>query len=86
MVPSKMNHPLAVIIFFLLLSLPFPSLHATEYYALRLTGSDCLLCHIDPGIGSLNQTGVRFQEEGDISRREDENLNKVRSDEFVVRS
>ncbi|MBM4306404.1 MAG: 4Fe-4S dicluster domain-containing protein [Deltaproteobacteria bacterium] len=65
MISSKMDRPHAVIIFFfLLLFLPISSLHATEYYGLRLSGSDCFLCHTAPEIGTLNQTGVQFQEEG----------------------
>ena len=47
-----------------LLFLPSSNLHATEYYALRLTGSDCTVCHTDPKMGSLNQAGALFQEEG----------------------
>jgi Fe-S oxidoreductase/nitrate reductase gamma subunit len=64
MIPFRMNHPTTVIIFVILLLFPFSSIHATEYYAFRLTGSDCTLCHTNPQIGSLNQTGTRFQEEG----------------------
>ncbi len=62
--PSKMNHPIAVIVFFILLFFPFSSLHGTEYYAFRLTGSDCTLCHTNPQSGLLNQTGTLYQEEG----------------------
>jgi hypothetical protein len=61
---SKMSRPTAVIIFFILVFFPFSSIDATEYYAFRLTGSDCTLCHTNPQIGLLNQTGTRFQEEG----------------------
>lgn len=61
---SKINHPIAVILFLILFCLPPSSIYAAEYYALRLTGSDCTLCHTDPKIGSLNQTGILFQEEG----------------------
>ena len=63
-----MNHSnrssIATILLLLLLSFPFPSAHATEYYAFRLAGSDCTLCHTDPKTGSLNQTGTAFQEGG----------------------
>jgi len=59
-----MHRPLAAIIFLSLLFIPIFPLHATEYYALRVTGSDCLLCHIAPEIGTLNETGVRFLEGG----------------------
>jgi nitrate reductase gamma subunit len=52
------------IIFFILISLSSSSVYATEYYAFRLAGSDCTLCHTDPKTGSLNQTGASFQEEG----------------------
>lgn len=61
--PSKLSHPIAVI-FFILLSIPFSSAYATEYYAFRLVGSDCTLCHTAPQNGSLNQAGKLFQEEG----------------------
>ncbi len=60
----NISHPLAVIVFFLFLFYPLSFLHATEYYALRLAGSDCLLCHVDSGTGSLNRKGTLFQEEG----------------------
>lgn len=59
-----MSHSLRVILFTFLLFFPLSFLHASEYYALRLAGSDCLLCHLAPEIGTLNQTGIRFQEEG----------------------
>ncbi len=54
----------ALLIFCLLLFLPPPTVQATEYYALRLVGSDCTLCHTDPRTGELNQVGVRFLEQG----------------------
>jgi len=54
----------AVFLLSLLLFLPSSNIQATEYYALRLTGSDCTLCHTDPKTGSLNQGGTLFQEEG----------------------
>ncbi|MGZ3605961.1 MAG: (Fe-S)-binding protein [Thermodesulfobacteriota bacterium] len=54
----------AIFIFSLLLFPPFSKLEATEFYALRLSGSDCTLCHTDPKTGSLNPAGMRFQEEG----------------------
>jgi Fe-S oxidoreductase/nitrate reductase gamma subunit len=60
----KRNHRIAVILFSFLLFIPLSSLHATEYYAFRLAGSDCNLCHTRPQTGSLNQTGALFQEEG----------------------
>ncbi len=59
----KRNHRTVVILFFTLLFTPPSFLHATEYYAFRLTGSDCSLCHTNPQTGSLNQTGTLFQEE-----------------------
>jgi hypothetical protein len=62
--PFKADHSFVVIIFFILISLSFSSVYATEYYAFRLSGSDCLLCHADPKTGSLNQIGTSFQEEG----------------------
>ncbi len=51
-------------IFSLLLFLPSSTVQATEYYGLRLSGSDCTLCHTDPRTGSLNQVGILFQEHG----------------------
>ncbi|MGZ3525297.1 MAG: hypothetical protein ACXU9L_10945, partial [Thermodesulfobacteriota bacterium] len=54
----------AIFIISLLLFLPFSNVEATEFYALRLSGSDCTLCHTDPKTGSLNPAGMRFQEEG----------------------
>jgi Fe-S oxidoreductase/nitrate reductase gamma subunit len=54
----------AAILFLILLFLPLASASGTEYYALRLEGSDCRLCHLDPGAGTLNDTGGRFQEQG----------------------
>ncbi len=65
MSPSKVLHlTVRIIVFSALLTLLCPSLHATEYYAFRLSGSDCKLCHTDPQNGSLNQTGTLFQEDG----------------------
>jgi Fe-S oxidoreductase/nitrate reductase gamma subunit len=61
---SGKGHPFVVIIFFILISLPFSSVYATEYYAFRLAGSDCTLCHTDPQAGSLNHIGASFQEKG----------------------
>ncbi len=52
------------IIIFSLLALPFSSIHATEYYAFRLPGSNCTLCHIDPKSGSLNEEGDLFLARG----------------------
>jgi Fe-S oxidoreductase/nitrate reductase gamma subunit len=54
----------ALFIFSLLLFLPSSTVQATEYYALRLSGSDCTLCHTDPKTGALNQVGILFQEQG----------------------
>jgi len=52
------------ILLFSFLHFPTPStVQATEYYALRVAGSDCILCHTDPGTGTLNQVGVLFQEQ-----------------------
>ncbi len=59
-----MIRTLRAIIFFTLLAFPFSSIHATEYYAFRLSGSDCTLCHIDPKNGSLNEEGTLFLERG----------------------
>jgi Fe-S oxidoreductase/nitrate reductase gamma subunit len=64
MIPCWMNHRITVILFFILLLFPFSSIHATEYYAFRLIGSDCTLCHTNPRTGSLNQTGSLFHEKG----------------------
>jgi hypothetical protein len=61
---SKLAHPVAVGIFFILLFIPFPSIHAKEYYAFRVAGSDCSLCHNDPKTGSLNRTETLFEERG----------------------
>jgi hypothetical protein len=55
---------IATLVFFAFLSILLLPAHATEYYALRLSGSDCVLCHSDPQQGSLNETGLRFQERG----------------------
>jgi len=51
-------------IFSLLLFLPSSTIQATEYYAFRLAGSDCTLCHTDPKTGELNRAGAQFKEEG----------------------
>ncbi len=64
MVLFRMIRTLRAIIFFTLLAFPFSSIHATEYYAFRLSGSDCTLCHIDPKNGSLNEEGTLFLERG----------------------
>ena len=64
MSPFKIASLIACLILFFLLFHPFSNIHATEYYALRLTGSDCTLCHTDPKTGSLNRAGTQFQEEG----------------------
>ena len=61
---SRKGHPSVVIIFLILISLSSSSVYATEYYAFRLAGSDCTLCHTDPEAGSLTQIGTSFQEEG----------------------
>jgi Fe-S oxidoreductase/nitrate reductase gamma subunit len=60
---KKFSSGVYLILFFVLF-LCSSNLHATEYYALRLSGSDCTLCHIDPKTGSLNQAGALFQEQG----------------------
>jgi hypothetical protein len=62
--PFKIYSLVACLIFSSLLFLPSFNLYATEYYALRLSGSNCILCHTDPKTGSLNQAGALFQEEG----------------------
>ena len=64
MVLFRMARSVRTIIFFILLALPFSSIHATEYYAFRLPGSDCTLCHIDPKNGSLNEEGDLFLARG----------------------
>jgi len=64
MSPSKIVSLIAYLILFSLLFHPSSNIHATEYYALRLTGSDCTLCHTDPKTGVINQVGTLFQEEG----------------------
>jgi Fe-S oxidoreductase/nitrate reductase gamma subunit len=64
MSPFKKFSPVASLILLFLPFLSYSDLHATEYYALRLNGSDCTLCHIDPKTGSLNQAGTLFQEKG----------------------
>jgi Fe-S oxidoreductase/nitrate reductase gamma subunit len=63
---NRFKNPLFPAIFFLsFLLFTTPSIvRATEYYALRVSGSDCTLCHTDPETGSLNRVGVLFQEEG----------------------
>ena len=52
------------IIFFIFHFNSSSPVQATEYYAFRLAGADCTLCHADPKTGSLNPFGKRFQEEG----------------------
>ena len=64
MVLFRMARSVRTIIFFILLALPFSSIHATEYYAFRLPGSDCTLCHIDSKSGSLNEEGDLFLARG----------------------
>src|SRR4030042_760786 len=61
---SKRNHWIAVILFSFLFFIQPSFLHATEYYAFRLAGSDCTLCHTNPQNGSLNETGTLFQQRG----------------------
>lgn len=41
-----------------------PRVCGTEYYAFRLIGSDCTLCHTDARVGHLNPTGIAFQKRG----------------------
>ena len=62
--PFKIGSPVVCLILSSLLFLPSSTVQAAEYYALRLAGSDCTLCHTDPKTGSLNRTGALFQEEG----------------------
>jgi Fe-S oxidoreductase/nitrate reductase gamma subunit len=62
--PFKIIPLVTCLILSSLLFLPSSNLRATEYYALRLTGSDCTLCHTDPKTGALNQTGTLFQVKG----------------------
>ncbi len=64
MSPFKIYSLVACLIFSSLLFLPSFNLYATEYYAFRLIGSDCTLCHTDPQTGSLNRAGTQFQEQG----------------------
>lgn len=52
------------LIFFLSLFLHPSAVQATEYYALRVIGSDCTLCHTDVKTGELNRAGALFQEHG----------------------
>ena len=61
---DRFKIPLFPAIFFFLLSFPLSTVQATEYYALRVAGSDCTLCHADPKTGSLDQVGAQFQEHG----------------------
>ena len=61
---SKITRLATGIVFLVLLSHPFSFVYATEFFAFRLTGSDCTLCHTDPKTGSLNQAGTLFQEKG----------------------
>lgn len=56
----RMNRPISATVCFIILVLPFSSVHATEYYAFRLSGSNCTLCHIDPKTGSLSEEGELF--------------------------
>ena len=60
----KKDHLPGVIIFFVFLFTSFSAAHATEYYALRLAGSDCTLCHRNARTGELNEAGIQFQENG----------------------
>ncbi len=59
-----MNLFKALIIFLFLIVISFTSVHATEYHAFRVSGSDCTLCHDDARDGSLNDTGIQFEEDG----------------------
>jgi Fe-S oxidoreductase/nitrate reductase gamma subunit len=63
--PLKVSFPLytAVLTFSLFLFLPFSNLEATEFYGLRVSGSDCTLCHTNPKTGLLNPAGIQFQKE-----------------------
>jgi Fe-S oxidoreductase/nitrate reductase gamma subunit len=53
-----------LIFFLFLISLSFSTVHATEYHAFRVGGSDCTLCHDNARDGSLNDTGIQFEEDG----------------------
>ncbi len=61
---AKLICLILLIIPFVIFIYPLSSIDATEYYALRLTGSDCTLCHYNPKTGALNPTGILFQKEG----------------------
>ena len=63
MLSTQLNRSIYAVLFLLVFAL-CPSTHATEYYAFRLSGSGCTLCHTDPKTGELNEKGMRFQEEG----------------------
>jgi Fe-S oxidoreductase/nitrate reductase gamma subunit len=62
--PCKRKHFIPMIILLVISLFPLPSVHATEYYAFRLSSADCTLCHTDPKNGLLNPVGIRFREEG----------------------
>ncbi len=53
-----------MVLLFMLLAFPFSSACAWEFYAFRMPGSDCTLCHIHPESGSLNQEGSLFLQRG----------------------
>jgi len=59
-----MNQIKTLIFFLFLISISFSTVHATEYHAFRVGGSDCTLCHDDASDGSLNDTGIQFEEDG----------------------
>ncbi len=59
-----MNTLKALFLFLFLILIPSSSIYATEYQAFRMAGSDCTLCHDDPTTGSLNDTGIQFEEDG----------------------
>ncbi len=60
----RLRFILAFFVLSLLLFLLSSTVQATEYYAFRLAGSDCTLCHTDAKTGELNRVGAQFQEEG----------------------
>lgn len=61
--PTRNLFLLALCAFALSLVATLP-VFGTEYYALRVAGSDCTLCHTDPRVGHLNLKGIAFRESG----------------------
>jgi Fe-S oxidoreductase/nitrate reductase gamma subunit len=61
---GEMDRFIRILLLFIFFSLPLSTASATEYYALRLAGSDCTLCHSNPLTGELNPAGTLFRERG----------------------